>query len=206
MAVPPRPEDSPSLVGRALSAAWRAGRTLPEHRPSAPAQAGAQGTEAQRLRLWAPASAGAPERSATPATYRWPAAFALLLAAGPALTWAGATLAEHRIRVQTAALASQAEPRLARTRGDAATRAAWAPLLDRPGVGALLERLAAALPADDRLASVSDDGTLEVAVLSADPDALRAALRRDPLLAQLRETGQQRGDAAIRVTLRGTPR
>ncbi|MFV0624483.1 hypothetical protein ACBY01_10795 [Sphingomonas sp. ac-8] len=209
MSLPPRPEESPSLVGRALSAVRLAGRGLPKDGSRAPAQAGAQGTGTPRLRLWAPVSARArPDEdvpaSARPLAYRWPAAFALLLAAGPALTWAAATVAEHRTRAEIAALTPQAAPRLARARADAATRAGWAPLLAQPGVAATLERLAAALPADDRLARVAYDGTLEVAVLSADPDALRGALRRDPLLARLREVGQQRGDAAIRVTLRGT--
>jgi hypothetical protein len=140
-------------------------------------------------------------------TRRWVAALVLLIAAGPALTLAGAILLEHRARTEIAALSPAAEPVLARTRADAATRAAWAPLLDRAALGTTIERLAASLPADDRLASVASrtDGTLDVTILTADPDALRDALRREPVLAQLREAGQQRGDAAMRVTLTGRP-
>lgn len=96
---------------------------------------------------------------------------------------------------------------LARARAVAGTRAAWAPLLDRPTLGSTLERLATTLPPEDRLSRVSSDpdGTLEVAILTADPDALRDALRREPVLAQLRAAGQQRDEAVMRVTLRGRP-
>jgi hypothetical protein len=140
-------------------------------------------------------------------TRRWVAALVLLIAAGPALTWAGATLLEHRARTDIAALSPSAQPVLTRTRADAATRAAWAPLLDRATLGTTIERLAATLPANDRLASVASrtDGTLDVTILTADPDALRDALRREPVLSQLHEAGQQRGDAAMRVTLTGRP-
>ncbi|RXZ34190.1 hypothetical protein EO081_00235 [Sphingomonas desiccabilis] len=149
----------------------------------------------------------APRRPAVAGDLRWPGALALMLAAGPALTWACAAVLEHRAHADVAALAPAAEPLLVRARADAATRAAWAPLLDRAALGSTLERLAATLPADDRLARVASepDGTLEVAILTADPDALRDALRREPALAQLREAGQQRDEAVMRVTLRGRP-
>jgi hypothetical protein len=198
----------------------------PDERPDSTVQ----GDEAQRPRLWVPASEGAREEGAYPGegpgpvavglkggaaeaanrsntTRCWLAALVLLIAAGPALTLAGATLLEHRARTEIAALSPAAEPVLARARADAATRAAWAPLLDRAALGTTIERLAASLPADDRLASVASrtDGTLDVTILTADPDALRDALRREPVLAQLREAGQQRGDAAMRVTLTGRP-
>ncbi|MCC2977853.1 hypothetical protein LK533_14355 [Sphingomonas sp. PL-96] len=138
---------------------------------------------------------------------RWFAALALLLAAGPALTWIGATLLVQRTRADIAALAPRATPLLARAHADAASRAALAPLLDRAPLATTLDRLAATLPADDRLASVASDrdGTLRVVVLTADPDALRDALRREPVLSQLRGAGQQRDEASLRVTLVGRP-
>lgn len=104
-------------------------------------------------------------------------------------------------------MAPRALPLLARTRADAVTRAAWAPLIERATLGTTLDRLATTLPAEDRLASVASapDGTLRVVVLTADPDALRDALRREPVLAQLREAGQQRDEATLRVTLVGRP-
>jgi hypothetical protein len=137
----------------------------------------------------------------------WLAALALLLAAGPALTWAGAALLTQRTRAEIATLAPQATPLLARARADAATRDVLTPLLDRAPLGTMLDRLASTLPTDDRLASVASnqDGTLRVVVLTADPDALRTALRREPVLAQLKEAGQQRDEATLRVTLLGRP-
>lgn len=241
---PPRPEDSPSLVARALAAARARGKVAaaPDNeaqreRPEAPvsagargvrgdatpaqtrtpAQAGVQGDEAQRPRLWVPASAGAREEAeahvaasddtAKPSPLRWLAALALLLGAGPAFTWAGATLLTQRTRAEIAALAPRATPLLVRSRADAATRDALAPLLDRAPLGTTLERLATTLPTDDRVASVASnqDGALRVVVLTADPDALRDALRREPVLAQLKEAGQQRDEATLRVTLAGPP-
>jgi hypothetical protein len=138
---------------------------------------------------------------------RWLAALALVLGAGPAFTWAGATFLTQRTRAEIAALAPRATPLLARSRADAATRDTLAPLLDRAPLGTTLERLAATLPADNRVASVASeqDGTLRVVVLTADPDALRDALRREPVLAQLKEAGQQGDEATLRVTLVGRP-
>jgi hypothetical protein len=245
---PPRPEQSPSLVTRALTAA-RAKRAVTPREgadpSSAPAQAGSQDDGGQRPRHSAPASAGTSDWVETPATtpggtpakagvqgvrapsslwvpaaveaegdarktnsgHRWRAALVLLIAAGPALTWAGATILDHRARAEIAALSPAAEPVLVAARADAATRAVWAPLLGGQTLGTTLDRFAATLPADDRLASIASDGdgTIDATVLTADPDALRDALRREPVLSQLRETGQQRGDAVMRVALRGRP-
>lgn len=198
MAAPPsRPGNPPSLMARALSAA-RAKATAP-HREPPPA------AEAPRVRSRATRAASSDRVAAR--DLRWPGALALLLALGPALTWACAAVLEHRARADVAALAPAAEPLLARARAAAGTRAAWAPQVVRPTLGTTLERLATTLPAEDRLARVSSDpdGTLEVAILTADPDALRDALRREPVLAQLREAGQQRDEAVMRVTLRGRP-
>ncbi|GAA0447405.1 hypothetical protein GCM10009095_13940 [Sphingomonas molluscorum] len=195
MAAPPsRPGNPPSLMARALSAA-RTKATAPRREPSS-------SPEVPPVR-----SRAAPADRIAARDLRWPGALALLLALGPALTWACAAVLEHRARADVAALAPAAEPLLARARAAADTRVAWAPQVERPTLGTTLERLATTLPAEDRLARVSSDpnGTLEVAILTADPDALRDALRREPVLAQLREAGQQRDEAVMRVTLRGRP-
>jgi hypothetical protein len=193
MAPPPPPaEPSPSLVGRALSAA-RA------NRPAAPVA-----RKADELPVAVePREAPQEIRSDRP----WLVGLVLLIAAGPAFTWAGAEILGHRARAEIAALAPAAEPLLAAARADAATRAGWEPLLGRGTLGTIIDRFAATLPGDDRLASIASDGegTIEATILTADPDALRDALRREPALSQLQDAGQQRGDAVMRVTLRGRP-
>lgn len=76
-------------------------------------------------------------------------------------------------------------------------------VIARPPVGATLEALARALPAEARLRRVARgvDGALIVEVATADPDRLRAALRREPLTARLRDVGQQGGPGGLIVTL-----
>ena len=90
----------------------------------------------------------------------------------------------------------------------AATRSIAAPLLIRPTVSGLAERLARALPPDARLRqlAVEADGTIGMQIDSDDPDALRAALRGEPLLGSLRMTGQEPADNGVRVTLRSRAR
>ncbi|MGK6318206.1 hypothetical protein [Sphingomonas sp. DT-204] len=129
-------------------------------------------------------------------------ALAVLLAAGPLATLLGARLMEDRVRSEAAALRPAAAPRLAAEQRRSAGQAELAPLLIRPGVGATLEGIARALPAEAMLVRVQrgDDGRLALDAAAPDPDKLRSALRRDPVTGRLRDTGQQRGDAAIVVT------
>lgn len=176
----------PSLVERAWAAARGRPAPLPKPEPRQPEPS--------------VAAAPIPERS----DRRVVAVVAVLLAAGPLATLAGAGLLERQIRAETAALAPKVTPLRARTAATMATRERLAEVLQRPTAGAVIERLAAALPGEARMlrAVVAAEGALEIEVLAPDPDVLRAALRREPLLAGLREVGQARTDGALRVTLR----
>lgn len=131
--------------------------------------------------------------------WRVGAAIAGLLALVPLAVIAIATLlaigtedrTAARTRTEAVALARIAEAQRLRT------------VLRRPTVGATLEALARALPAEARLRRVARnaDGALVVEVATADPDRLRAALRREPLTAGLRDVGQQGGPGGLLVTL-----
>jgi hypothetical protein len=136
--------------------------------------------------------------------WRVAAGVALLLAAAPLLTIAGATLLAERERDAAMALRMQGAPASTARAARAQARAALAPLLARPGAAATLDALARVLPADARLQRVlrADDGILEFDVATPDPDRLRAALRRAPALAGLRDTGQRQGDGALIVAFR----
>ncbi|MEI9851845.1 MAG: hypothetical protein WDN24_14570 [Sphingomonas sp.] len=74
----------------------------------------------------------------------------------------------------------------------------------RPTIGATLDALARALPPEASLIRAGRDaqGLLTVEVAAPDPDQLRAAIRRDPLLAALRDTGQRQQEATMIVTMR----
>ena len=132
------------------------------------------------------------------------AAIAVLIALGPLATIAGAEwLAAHERR-ETVQLRNQLEPRLAAQRGASDARAEMAGTVQRPALGTTLEALARGLPADATLARVerTAKGALELDVIAADPDKLRAALRRDPALARFRDTSQRQIDATMVVSLR----
>ena len=134
----------------------------------------------------------------------WPAvALAVLIAGGPGVTIVAAALLADRVRSETFALEREEAPRLAAVRVQEAARAELRPLLARPGMITMLDGLARALPQDASVASASADagGALRVEVLAPDPDRLRAALRRDPATAGLRNTGQRRGDGGMLVAL-----
>lgn len=130
-------------------------------------------------------------------------AVALLLAAAPAAVWVGAWWTERGVRRDIAAIEATAQPRLAVLKARDAARAELDGAIATPGVAATLDDLARALPADARLtrAARGSDHRLAIDVTAADPDRLRAALRRNPSTAGLRDAGQRRGEAGMTVTL-----
>lgn len=129
---------------------------------------------------------------------------AALIALGPLLTIVGAAVIERGARTEAAHLTAQATPRLQAEARAQAARAALREAARYPGVAILLNQVAAAIPADARVARMGKaaDGAMEIEITAPDPDLLRAALRRDPALAGFRETGQRRAGAMIAVTLR----
>ncbi|MBO9714900.1 hypothetical protein [Sphingomonas sp.] len=151
--------------------------------------------------------AAAPAELAPPASRRdWlvAGAVAALIGLGPVLTIGGATLLAVRARDAANAINQRAAPTLAAARLAEQDRAELAAATRRPGVGAVIEALARALPPEASLSRVGrgGDGQLLLEISSPDPDKLRAALRREPVLAGLRDTGQRQGDGAMVVQLR----
>lgn len=130
----------------------------------------------------------------------------LLIAAGPLLTIAGAKLLAAQQRAAAARIESEAAPRIGAAKAAGEARAQIDAVLRRPTLGATIEALARALPADAALvrAGRTAQGVLEIEVAVADPDRLRAALRRAPAFARLRNTGQRQADAKMIVTFAGT--
>ncbi len=167
------PPPPPSLVGRALERLHRRPRAV--------------------------------EGSAVPVARPWLIlTLALLIAAGPVATIAGATLLTRAVVRETAVVQAASAPRLVAARQQEAARAVLATAMARPGPAALLDALAPALPADAALVRAEQraDGTLEIALVAGDPDALRSAVRRVPALAGLRDVRQQESDGRTSVTLR----
>lgn len=156
---------------------------------------------AQRLAAREPR---APRPANGPVDWRLAAGLAALIALGPLATIVGAGLIEHNARTEAARLNAQMAPRL---KAEARVRAARDMLRNATrdaGAAVWLDRVAAAIPGDARVARMGKaaDGSMEIEVTAPDPDVLRAALRRDPALAGFRETGQRRAGAMIAVTLR----
>jgi hypothetical protein len=136
--------------------------------------------------------------------WRVAAGVAVLLALGPAATMIGANLLTEAARAESRRLQARAAPRVAAEREAESERARLAAALRRPGVGAVIEAAARALPPEAALvrAERDADGLIELEVSTPDPDKLRAALRREPLLAGLRDSGQRQADAAMVVSFR----
>lgn len=139
--------------------------------------------------------------------WRIAAALAALIATGPIVTIVGATLLAGSVEAQVQHLREQAAPRDAAAQAAARERAALVALLRQPGLGASVEALARALPADAALVRVERNaaGLLEVDLTAPDPDRLRAALHREPALARLRDVGQRQGEQAMTISLREVP-
>lgn len=131
---------------------------------------------------------------------------ALLIAAGPLLTIGGAQVLTERQRRAAVRIESEAAPRIAAAEVAIEARSQMDAVLRRRTLGSTVEALARALPADASLARAERNaqGRLALEITTADPDRLRAALRRAPALARLRNTGQHQADAAMIVLLEGT--
>jgi len=156
---------------------------------------------AQRLAAGAPRAPRLPDG---PVDWRLALALAALIALGPLATITGAALIERSARVEAAQLTAQTALRLKAEAGAQAARTALREAVRHPGAAILLNHVAAAIPADARVARMrkAADGAMEIEITAPDPDLLRAAMRRDPALAAFRETGQRRAGAMIAVTMR----
>lgn len=136
--------------------------------------------------------------------WRIAAAFGALIAAGPLFTLLGANmLAEHEKRA-TLQLQNQLAPRLQAADMARTARTALANAAGRVSPGEVLEVLAGVLPPEASLARIerTADGGLELDVTGGDPDALRAAVRRAPEFAGMRNTSQRRTDTTMIVSMR----
>lgn len=139
-----------------------------------------------------------------PVNWRLAAALTAIIALGPLATIVGAGVLERSARVEAARLTAQAAPRSKAQARERAAREALRSAARDAGVAVWLDRVAAAIPADARVARMAkaSDGAIELEITAPDPDLLRGALRRDPALAGFREAGQRRAGAMIAVTLR----
>ena len=158
-------------------------------------------TRAVAMRAWAA------DRPGVPAGRRdWLVAggVAGLIAAGPVATILAAHLIAGGLRGEIARLEEQAAPRVAAEQAVAKDRATLVALLRRPGLGAEIDALARAMPPEAALSRIARgrDGLLEVDISAPDPDKLRAALRREPALARLRDAGQRQADMMMIVSLK----
>lgn len=150
-----------------------------------------------------------PDAAPANRTTRWPgslaALVAMLIVTGPLLTIGGAKLLEGWQKAAHARLEAEAQPRIEAARAATAAREQMDAVLRRRTLAATIEALARALPADATLvrAERTAQGALELEIAAPDPDRLRAALRRVPALARLRNTGQRQADTRIIVVLSG---
>jgi hypothetical protein len=131
-------------------------------------------------------------------------AFGALLAAGPLLTLAGATLLAQHEKRATARLQEQLAPRLRAEAVAREARAALANAAGRTAPGQVVELLAGVLPPEAKLTRIerTRDGGLEFDVAGSDPDTLRTAIRRAPEFAGMRNTSQRHTDAGMIVSMR----
>lgn len=135
-------------------------------------------------------------------------AMALLIAAGPLVTLLGAEMLAARAHADAARIAARLAPRMAAERTARQAREAMAAALARPMLGATLETIARALPANAVLvrAERMPDGALELEIAAPDPDQLRPALRALPGIGAFRDTGQRQGDSGMIATFRAEAR
>lgn len=143
-------------------------------------------------------------RDARTANWESAAALAVLIALGPLATIAGAKLLTRHERAQIVSLQNNLAPRIAAEQAARTARSEIGAAIARPQMGATLEALSRALPADASLsrAERTAQGALEFDVTTTDPDRLRAAIRRVPELAGLRDSGQRQDGGTMLVSLR----
>lgn len=148
-----------------------------------------------------------PRPSGDPIDLRLAAGLAALIALGPLATIVGANLLSASAERETRMLQAQGRQRFDAELRDREARSLLRDSVRRPLASVVLDRIARVLPADARLTAVfyAEDGEIRIEILALDPDPLRTALRRDPMLAQLRETAQRRAGAGTLVMLRGRP-
>lgn len=134
----------------------------------------------------------------------------LLLATIPLSTAVGAHVLAAAIDRANAGIAAEGDPRLAaeaRAAEMARARPVIGRLLEQRPISEIVARLAAVLPTGARIHTLSRDadGNVTVAVDLIDPDALRPALARDPLLATFRQIAQGKADTnGVRLSLRSS--
>lgn len=130
---------------------------------------------------------------------------ALLIIAGPLLTIAGARLLEEHVRGET--LLIERSPATVAARAADVQQSALRQLLARQAIVVTLDGLARTLPYNASLTFIeaNGEGALRIEVATPDPDRVRAALRRDPATAALRDAGQRRGGGVMLVTLERAP-
>ena len=143
-----------------------------------------------------------PRVTGEPGSARSAVLVAMLIAAGPLLTIGGARLLAGQNRAEAARLEARLAQRLAAAEAAVAARREMAAAIGRPTLAATVDTLARVLPRDATLvrAERSREGKLVLEAATTDPDALRAALRRAPAFAGLRNVGQRQSDAALIVT------
>lgn len=151
---------------------------------------------------------GETSRTASSRGRRFAAGIALLIAAGPLVSLAGADLLAKRVRAETAGLGARLAPRIAAERSAEQARAQMRATIGRPMLAATLDVVARALPADATVlrAERTRDGALELEIAGPDPDQLRPALRALPGIGSFRNIGQRRGEAAMIVSFRAEDR
>lgn len=136
-----------------------------------------------------------------PRAFDWRIALAIaaLIWLGPLATMLGAHLLAEAVQRDAQALAARLAPRTAAREQAQAARARIGDALRGPGPAATAEALARALPPDARIARIAraPSGEVDLEVTAPDPDQLRAALRRAPGFARMRDVGQQAGDGGI---------
>jgi hypothetical protein len=132
---------------------------------------------------------------------------AALIALGPVATIVGANWIAGGARAEARQLEAKAAPRIAAAKAAASDRETLAGVLRRPTLGLVIEALARGLPPEASLvrAERGRDGLLEIEINTPDPDRLRTALRREPSLATLHDTGQRQSEAAMVVAFKEAP-
>jgi hypothetical protein len=159
---------------------------------------------AAAARLRRPASVPDTTETPSPIGRSTAALVALLIAAGPLATIAGANLLAARARSEAAGFAARLAPRAATERAAEQARGQMAAAITAPMLGATLEAIARALPADATMlrAERMRDGAMELEIAAPDPDQLRPALRSVPGVGRFRNTGQRQGEAGMIVSFR----